>query len=1057
MGIKKIKKRDGRIVDFDQSRITSAVHKALFDAGIADGRSAKKVSDKVVKVLEEKFAKAIPSVENIQDCVELALSKWNKRAAGVYAEYRQKMAGIREAMAEFGIEEKLTYNAMAVLERRYLLRDETGKIIETPGRLFQRVAKAIAAPESLYGGDVKKTEKEFFDLMSKLEFLPNSPTLFNAGAPLKQLSACFVIPIEDSLESIFSAVKQAAKIEQSGGGVGFSFSRLRPKGDIVKSTMGVASGPVSFMRVFDAATDVIKAGGKRRGAMMGVLRVNHPDITEFITAKQKPGILSNFNVSAAVTDSFMKDVKNNKDYWLINPRTNKRVKEISARKVWDLIIESAWKTGDPGVIFIDEINRKNPTKHIGLIETTNPCVTSDTWTMTSDGPRQIKDIIGEKSEVLVNGKKWHNFGDGFFYTGIKPVSRLETKEGFFLELTDNHLVRTVKKLTRYNIDYEWKEVKKLKPGDKIILNKHKNIEWKGSSNKKEGYLIGLLIGDGMISNNKVILASWGESKGEKKIREFVEKHIKECPHRCDFKGWRLRDNRYLITTAYLKKIVKKFGIDKQKRITPEIERASSAFYKGFLRGFFDADGSVQGMQKKGISIRLAQSDLDRLKAVQRMLLRVGIFSRIYTNRREAGKKKLPDGKGSYQFYNIMPQHELIISNENVFEFYKKIGFENLDKLTKLKGLLKKYKRKLNRERFTATVKKLTSVGIKKVYDIQIPGINAFDANGIIVHNCGEVCLHPYESCNLGSINLVKMLKKKNNSYSIDFDKLRRTVRSAVRFLDDVIDANVYPLPEIERTTKANRRIGLGVMGFADMLILLGIPYNSDKALKIAEDIMKFIADESHKISGELGVARGSFPNFKGSSWDKAGCKAMRNATTTVIAPTGTLSIIAGISSGIEPLFAITFVRKVLAGRRLLEVNRIFEQIAKEKGFYSAELMMKIAKKGSVKSVREVPDMLQKLFVTALEIKPGWHVKMQAVFQKYTDNSVSKTINFPKNAAIADVKKAYELAYRLKCKGITIYRYGSKPEQVLYIGKKELLHAEAEYAGGCPTPACPMPS
>ena len=695
MIIKKIKKRDGRIVSFDQSRITAAIHKALFDAGIVDGRAAKRLSDAVVKVLEEKFIKVIPSVEDIQDFVELVLSKWNKRVAKVYAEYRQRMAEIRKARERFGIEEKLTYNAMAVLERRYLLRDETGKIIETPGKLFRRVAKAIAVVEKKYKGDVKKTEEEFFNLMSRLEFLPNSPTLFNAGAPLKQLSACFVLPIDDSLESIFSAVKQTAKIEQSGGGVGFSFSKLRPKGDIVRSTMGVASGPVSFMRVFDTATDVIKAGGKRRGAMMGVLRVDHPDIIEFITAKQKPGMLTNFNISVGVTDRFMDAINKNKDYKLINPRTGKVAKKLNARNVWDLIIESAWKTGDPGVIFIDEINRKNPTKHIGLIETTNPC--------------------------------------------------------------------------------------------------------------------------------------------------------------------------------------------------------------------------------------------------------------------------------------------------------------------------------------------------------------------------GETCLHPYESCNLGSINLTKMLKKKDEKYLIDYDKLRKTIRLAVKFLDNVIDANVYPLPEIEKATKANRRIGLGVMGFADMLVLLGIPYNSNEALKIAEKVMKFIADESHKISVELGKSRGSFPNFKGSVWDKKGYKAMRNATTTVIAPTGTLSIIAGVSSGIEPLFAIAFVRKVLAGRRLLEINRIFEEVAKEKKFYSANLMMQIAKKGSVQGLKEVPKDVKKLFIIALEIKPEWHVKMQAVFQRYTDNSVSKTINFSPNATIKDVKKAYELAYKLKCKGITIYRYGSKPEQVLYIGKKELLHAEAEYAGGCPTPTCPVPS
>lgn len=1127
MAISQVRKRDGSIVPFEPVRIRHAIHRALFDAGIADGKKAGQLTKQVVKLLEKRFPKAIPDVENIQDTVEIVLKKWRPRVAAIYSEFRRKKAEIREARKKFGIEEKLTYNAMQVLERRYLLRDGKGKIIETPAKMFRRVARAVAAVEKKYGGSQKKMEREFFNIMSRLEFLPNSPTMFNAGAPLGQLSACFsaeqpilcnpgfkeihsisvgdkvvthtghlmpvtrtfvrtiddylykvrvqgllnpalsvtaehpilaikrsdvackradhgvcngmikkhclkcrneykndcrfigkvmteprwiracdlemgdfvaltpladvedvdnllltdyigssrfvvdrdrvyqkntdprkrsgelskhvkplinnirvnqdlmklfgyylsegdiddgkcvrftfrsdetkyareviriakkkfdidsriekasagewinvrlhsiiiarffekifskgfdkkdipmwisllprekqlalltglfrgdgchangkkqdviyielsnrnlilkiwnillrlgydfnisgpyfrsysmdgkrkmarnasyrltaapnrcleliksanmnkfvnrkyctqnvhiggrtfrpissiekvrfkgdvfnlevdkdhsyvaggiavhncfVLPVPDSLDGIFTAVKNTALIEQSGGGVGFSFSRLRPKGDVVRSTMGIASGPVSFMRVFDVATDVIKAGGKRRGAMMGVLRVDHPDIIEFITAKRRQGFLSNFNISVAVTDRFMAAVKTNKDYTLINPRRGKATIRLNARFVWNLIIENAWKTGDPGVIFIDEINRRNPTSHVGLIESTNPC--------------------------------------------------------------------------------------------------------------------------------------------------------------------------------------------------------------------------------------------------------------------------------------------------------------------------------------------------------------------------GEVLLHPGESCNLGSINLTKMLKKKNEKYQIDWDKLKRSVQIAVRFLDDVVDANKYPLPEIEAATKANRRIGLGVMGLADMLILLGIRYDSKNALGLAERVMKFIADESHKVSVELGKQRGNFPNFKGSLWQKRGYPAMRNATTTVIAPTGTLSIIAGVSSGIEPLFAISFVRRILEGRRLIEVNRIFEKVAKERGFYSTELMMKIAKKGSVQGLKGVPKDIQKLFVTALEIRPEWHVRMQAAFQKHTDNSVSKTINFPANAKPADVKKAYELAYKLKCKGITVYRYGSKPEQVLYIGPQELVHAEAEFAGGCPTPLCPVPS
>jgi len=462
----------------------------------------------------------------------------------------------------------------------------------------------------------------------------------------------------------------------------------------VKSTKGVASGPVSFMRVFDVATDVIKAGGKRRGAMMGVLRVDHPDIIEFITAKQKPGVLSNFNISVAIPDEFMEKVGKNVDYWLINPRNKEKVKKLKAREIWNLIAESAWKSGDPGVIFIDEVNQHNPTPELGRIEATNPC--------------------------------------------------------------------------------------------------------------------------------------------------------------------------------------------------------------------------------------------------------------------------------------------------------------------------------------------------------------------------GEQPLLPYESCNLGSINLSRMIE----DGEINWEKLRETVRNAVHFLDNVIDANKFPLREIERMTKANRKIGLGVMGFADMLIKLGIPYNSEKALSLAERIMKFITEEARKKSVELGEERGSFPNFDKSIW-KDKYSAMRNATVTTIAPTGSISIIAGCSSGIEPLFAISFIRNVLGGKRLFEINPLFELVAKERGFYSAKLFEEIAKTGSIQKIDGIPEDVKKVFVTALDISPEWHVKMQAAFQKFTDNAVSKTVNLPHEATIEDVRKVFELAWKLKCKGVTVFRYGSKPEQVLYIGevktaKKKFVAAESEYAGGCPTKTCPFP-
>jgi len=687
MVISEIKKRDGRIVKFDQQKITDAIYKALV-ASNYEGKKAKSLSDSVVYILKQRFSERIPNVEDIQNIViEVLRKKGFDKVAEEYSSYRKKKEELRELRKTFGIEEiKLSVNALEVLRRRYLLKNEKGDIIEVPAQMFRRVAKSIAEVDKKYGDDFRKSEEEFFSIMSKLEFLPNSPTLFNAGTNTNfGLSACYVLPIDDSLESIFNAVKNMALIEQSGGGVGFDFSRLRPRGDVVRTTHGMASGPVSFMHIFDVATEIMKKGGKRRGAMMGILRVDHPDILEFIIAKNK-GVLTNFNLSVAVTDEFMKAIMENKSYDLINPRNKNIVKRLKAKYVWDSIIENAWKTGDPGIIFIDEINRNNPTPAAGKIEAVNPC--------------------------------------------------------------------------------------------------------------------------------------------------------------------------------------------------------------------------------------------------------------------------------------------------------------------------------------------------------------------------GEVDLLPYESCNLGSINLSKMIGKDNK---IDWEKLERTVRIAVHFLDNVIDANTYTLTEIERVTKSNRKIGLGIMGWAELLIKLNIPYASNEALKLAESVMKFITENARKVSEELGLKRGSFPNFEKSIYFGK-YKAMRNATVSSIAPTGSISIIAGCSSGIEPLFGVSFMRNVLDGTKLFEVNPLFERMSKERGIYSGKLLERIAKSGSIQKINEIPNDMRKIFVTALDIRPEWHARVQASFQKYVDNAISKTVNMPENSTKSNVKKIFELAYKLRCKGITVYRYNSKPQQVLSFGKT--LIAESEYSGGCPTFTCP---
>jgi ribonucleoside-diphosphate reductase alpha chain len=1057
--ITKIKKRDGRIVDFDQIKITEAIFKAAKASGRESREICQELANQVLSVMEKRFGEGmVPGVEGVQDLVEKVLMETGHSiTARAYILYREKRKELREAKAVLiGVRDefKLSLNAMKVLERRYLRKDEKGEVVETPAEMFRRVARNIAQADRIYDAtaDVVKTEDEFYRMMTTFEFVPNSPTLMNAGTELQQLAACFVLPVADTMAGIFDAVKNAALIHQTGGGTGFSFSRLRPKNDVVKSTGGIASGPVSFMRVFDVATDVIKQGGRRRGANMGILRVDHPDIIEFITAKEHEGIFTNFNISAGITENFMSKVKNNEEYPLINPRGNGVVQYLRAKDVFNLIVTMAWHTGDPGLVFLDRLNRDNPTPKLGEIEATNPCIASDTWITTAGGPQQVKDLIGKQFAAVVNGKLWETTKSGFFKTGTRPVYKLKTREGFEIRLTSNHPVRRAKKLTRYTIEEEWIKSENLKSGDKIVVND--NGPWKGWNGKyteREGYLIGLLLGDGTIKKDKVVLSSWGN---DTEVRAIASAYAHAMPHRSDFEGWvpvKGRDE-YRLSTGYIKELTQELGLNPHgKSITKEIEEASSEFYRGLLRGLFDTDGSVQGTQSKGISIRLAQSNHEFLKAVQRMLLRLGIFSTIYQERRRAGEKKLPDGKGGLKEYRIKSQHELVISNRNMSDFYNKIGFGDAKKMGKLRKLLNGYRRAINRERFIATVDEFIPDGVAEVFDVQIPGINGFDANGLYVHNCGEQPLMPYEACNLGSINLAKMV----TNGSVDFARLGEIVKKAIRFLDNVIDMGKYPLPEIEAMVRGNRKIGLGVMGFADALIKLGIPYNSQPALDLAEKIMSFIADESRRASEELAQTRGPFPNFGNSALTKP----RRNATVNTIAPAGTISIIANCSSGIEPIFAVVFVRSVMEHTELFEVNPIFEEVAHQRGFFSDTLLKEIARLGSIQRFIGIPDDVKRIFATALDINPEWHVRMQAAFQKYVDNAVSKTVNLPQYATPADVERVYWLAYELGCKGVTVFRQGSRQEQVLNIGStasgspaatgKSYLTVNSEFTG-CPT-------
>ena len=570
----------------------------------------------------------------------------------------------------------LSDNALRVLKKRYLKKDNNGNVIESPEQMFKRVVHHIAMAEKKYdtAPQLDKVEEMFYRIMTECKFLPNSPTLMNAGRRLGQLAACFVLPVEDSMDGIFDALKNAALIHKSGGGTGFSFSRLRPAKSRVGTTGGVASGPISFMKIFNTATEQVKQGGTRRGANMGILRVDHPDIMEFIYCKKNNRELNNFNISVAVTDVFMEALMENRNYDLIDPRDKRKVGEANSSDVYNSLVKQAWENGDPGIIFLDRINRDNPTPEIGELESTNPC--------------------------------------------------------------------------------------------------------------------------------------------------------------------------------------------------------------------------------------------------------------------------------------------------------------------------------------------------------------------------GEQPLLPMEACNLGSINLAKYVIENEEDPVIDFEGLKDLIWWSVRFLDNTIDMSRYPLDEIDAMVKGNRKIGLGVMGFADMLYQLKVPYNSEKAIEIAEQVMSFIQEESHGASRYLAEERGVFPNFDKSVFKDKDDSTFRNATTTTIAPTGTLSILANCSSGIEPLFALSFVRRVMDNDVLMEVNPYFEAVAKERGFYSNELMDLVSKKGSIRDIKEIPEDIRKIFVTAHDITPEWHIRMQAAFQKYTDNAVSKTVNLPMDATADDVSKVYNLAYKMGCKGVTIYRDGSKENQVLSFENEE---------------------
>jgi ribonucleoside-diphosphate reductase alpha chain len=930
-----------------------------------------------------------------------------------------------------------------IWDMKYRFRDASGDADADLDATWWRVARALAAPER----DPESWAGRFHEALAGFKFLPAGRVIAGAGTGRSvTLFNCFVMgTISDDMSGIFENLREAALTMQQGGGIGHDFSTLRPQGAPVMGVGADASGPLSFMDVWDAMCRTIMSAGSRRGAMMATLRCDHPDIEAFVDAKRDPRRLRMFNVSVLVTDAFMKAVADDADWDLVFE--GKVYRTIKAGALWERIMRATYDYAEPGVIFIDRVNRRNNLHYCETIQATNPCVTADTWVHTTDGPRQVSDLVGHPFTACVDGKAYASGAAGFFATGLKPVLRLRTRAGHGLRLTADHRVLKAKRFTRWSRETEWVAAGDLRPGDQIVLHDHRHApRWEGSHSEAEGYLLGLLLGDGTLKTDKAVISVWQSAQvangamysgGVMGVMDAALAAARTLPHRSDFTGWVEVKGRaeWRLSLGAIKTLAGELGIAPgHKTITPAMERTSSDFHRGLLRGLFDTDGSVQGTQAKGVSVRLSQNDLELLQAVQRMLLRFGIAATIYRERRPAGQRPMPDGKGGLRLYDCAAQHELAIAGDNVGLFAEQIGFADRDKMLRLQGLLSSYRRQLNRERFVVEVDGIEAEGDAEVYDAQIPGINAFDANGLYVHNCGEQPLPPYGACLLGSINLAALVKDPfTPQASLDMAALERLVPLAVRMLDNVVDVSRFPLPQQEKEAKAKRRIGLGVTGLADALIFCGVRYGSPEAVRLTGEWLGAVQRLSYLASADIAAEKGSFPLYDRARYlagetirglpedvrTAIGRYGIRNALLNSIAPTGTISLLAdNVSSGIEPVFAFSYVRHVLQP----------DGAKREESVEDHAFRLWRAVKGN-----EPPS---EAFVDAQTLTPADHLAMQAAAQQFVDSSISKTINLPRDISFEAFKGVYEEAYARDCKGCTTYRPNDVTGAVLEVKPSE---------------------
>lgn len=967
-----------------------------------------------------------------------------------------------------------TDNAVVVLENRYLDRDASGELIETPKEMVKRVADHVASVED----DQIKWASKFYTMMWDQKFMPNSPTLMNAGRSLGMLSACFVLPLKDSIEDIMGTAKQIALVQRAGGGTGVDLSELRPRDSIVRSSGGTTSGPLSFLKMLSGVTDAIQQGAFRRGANMGTMRIDHPDIIDFIKLKENLSEVTNYNLSVTIPDSFMELIRDNKAdeiHWVSHPHQNLKgaiLKETgrpvylgagfddygseefyTSSEIFDLIVDKAWKSGEPGLIFLDRINEVNPTPNVGPMTSTNPCVTGDTRLHTSRGLVTARELY-ETQEPLICTVDKRSLGkdeEGVETRPAVPVfMTARNAEVFEVTLQSGHRIKATEWHEFYT-DNGKKKLTDLTFKDSILLQSGEG-QFGEEGSYEEGLLLGLIAGDGHFTNRgkgqiAATISLWGDDRDlAERVLKTVNGMVKrkvgiiEVPDRNEV---RIR------SVALAKALNDKYGFNKETKLrVPEVVfKGSRECVRGYLQGLFTADGTIQ--IGSGCSARLASSHPDLLSDVQMLLSNFGVSASLY-KRREAGLRTLPDGKGGYKEYDCLANYELIMYGNSRDRFMAEIGFvDGCSKNQKYSNWSNSRQKASRPETFSSLVSSITSVGQEDVYDTTQDDHNCIVFNGIVTGNCGEQPLLPYEACNLGSINLSAFVQE---DQSIDWEGLEDTIRTSIRFLDNVVECNNYPTPEIDKMCRDNRKIGLGVMGWADMLFKKGMRYDSTQALELAEEVGKFIQmtawDEDQKLAAE----RGCFANWEGSRWDIELNQPMRNAHCVTIAPTGTISIIANCSGGIEPIFSLAFKRQVMKDRDgnhkvMTEVNPIFLQALEDEGLSQEDIDKVVDHVATVGTLSlcpvRLPPSIYNVYRSARDITPEWHVRMQSAWQKHTDAAVSKTLNFPNTATREDVRVAYVEAWTLNCKGVTVYRDGSRDEQPMALNNEVSDSAESE--------------